>query len=130
MTRRFVCALCCGLLVILASCKLRTFTTHFATMNPTIRPGDKIVANMLAYSFHGPRRWDIVLFHPKESQNKDDLLTMRVVGLAGEKISFSDEGRIVINDQRVRVPSAITSVQFKAIDSSRVRIIDGPIPVF
>src|SRR5437868_15479712 len=127
MTRRFLPVLACGVLLTLPGCKLRAFTTHFGTMSPTIQPGDKVIANMWAYSLRGPRRWDIVVFHPKDTQNKDELWVMRAVGLPGEKISFSEEGHILIDDQPVRAPSAISSVQFKPINS-RIRIINGPIP--
>jgi Signal peptidase, peptidase S26 len=41
------------------------------------------------------RRWDVVVFHPVSEQYRDALWAMRVVGLPGERVSFTD-GHVVI----------------------------------
>jgi signal peptidase I len=112
-----------------AGCDRKVVTIHYETMKPTIRSGDKITVDFSAYRFGSPRRWDIVAFHPIDEHHKDDVWFMRIVGLPGEKISFSDGGQITINNMPARAPSAISSVQFHAIDS-RLKVINGPVPLF
>jgi signal peptidase I len=98
--------------LLLVGCYPRAFTVPFEAMKPTIQPGDKIISNMWAYSLHPPRRWDVVVFHPPIEQDKDDLWVMRVVGLPGERVTFSSDGGILINDAAPKQPAQIATIEF------------------
>lgn len=75
------------------------------SMLPTIRIGDRIFANKLAYglwlpfadkqlvTWQTPVRGDVVLF---QSRTDSNTLIKRVVGVGGDEIRFQD-GRMVIN---------------------------------
>jgi signal peptidase I len=77
------------------------------SMLPTIKLGDRVFANLLAYglmlpltesqivSWSAPVRGDIVMF---KSPNDNVTLVKRVVGIAGDRVSFTN-GKITINGE-------------------------------
>ncbi len=76
------------------------YTVPTASMQPTIKEGDRIVVNKMAYDLRvpftqtslinldDPKRGEIVVFESAEAQNR---LIKRVIGLPGDKISMKDE---------------------------------------
>ena len=64
------------------------------SMNPTLKTGDWGFANGLAYIIHEPERGDIIVF---ESDELNEILIKRVIGLPGDTVSFYD-GYVYIND--------------------------------
>ena len=73
-------------------------TVMSGSMEPTLRTGDTVIDNRLAYI--GDRevlRGDIITFYSAEF---DEVLGKRVIGLPGDEISFRD-GYVVINGQYV-----------------------------
>ena len=72
------------------------------------------MADMWAYALHAPRRWDVVVVHPKGDELKDAVWVMRVIALPGETISFSD-GRIVIDGAPLTQPSQVAALRFKEL---------------
>jgi len=71
------------------------------SMEPTLKPGDRVLVNKLSYDLHHIHRGDIVVFKrpPAEAGNpaiKD--LIKRVIGLPGETIEQRG-GRVYINGQ-------------------------------
>lgn len=86
-----------------------------ASMEPTLhcaRPAegcqaatsDRVIADRLAYRFHGPRRGDIVVFTaPSEAARRcqsGGTFVKRVVGLPGERLS-AHGGRVFVNGRRI-----------------------------
>ena len=74
------------------------------SMEPTLKPGDRVLVNKLSYDLHSIHRGDIVVFKrpPAEAGNpaiKD--LIKRVVGLPGETIEAID-GKVYINGQPLK----------------------------
>jgi signal peptidase I len=74
------------------------------SMEPTLKPGDRVLVNKLSYDLHSIRRGDIVVFKrpPAEAGNpaiKD--LIKRVVGLPGETIEERG-GKVYINGQPLK----------------------------
>jgi len=70
-------------------------TVPTGSMESTIRPNDRIIANRLSYTFSPPDRYDIIVF-----PSPDDPTTLnvkRVIGLPGETVNIVD-GRVFIND--------------------------------
>jgi signal peptidase I len=112
---------------IVIAVALALFIRHFffepfripsGSMEPTLRIGDKILVNKFIFGvrvpftfkkfwiFRRPARGDIVVFRfPKDSKN----LVKRVVGLPGERIKITDDGRIMVNGAPVTSPPAIAN---------------------
>ena len=67
-----------------------------ASMEPTLMTGDFVVYNCLAYEVSDVERGDIVAFH---SQEFNEVFSKRVVGVAGDEISFHD-GYLFINGMK------------------------------
>lgn len=70
------------------------------SMEPTLRVGNKILINGLAYTLSEPKRGDIILFDFAIGE-EDYKLTKRVIGLPGEKVSFKS-GDVYIDDELLR----------------------------
>ena len=91
--------------VLLRLFVVQTFYIPSASMTPTLKVGDRIVVDKLAYHFHGVGRGHIIVFNaPAAVANQcattDKVLVKRVVGLAVE--SISDRAGKVYLDGRVR----------------------------
>lgn len=107
-----ICAVALGLI----GCNRRDFTVPGTSMQPTFQKDDKVTADMWAYALRSPKRWDVVVVRPKTDELKDVVWLIRIVGLPGEKISFSD-GHILIDGAPVTPPPQIASVRFKDLGS-------------
>lgn len=70
-------------------------TVSSGSMEPTLKVGNKVLVNGLAYTMEEPKRGDIILF---EFESLQAVFTKRVIGLPGEKISFQ-KGEVYINDE-------------------------------
>jgi len=76
------------------------YTVPTGSMQPTIKEGDRIVVNKMAYDLRipfsqtsliktgEPERGEIVVFESDAAQNR---LIKRVIGLPGDKVSLKDE---------------------------------------
>jgi signal peptidase I len=78
---------------------------HFPTgsMEPTIKIGDRFIANMKAYNKTSPARGDLAVF--KYPENNSVLYVKRVIGLPGEKIEMVKQ-TVFVNDQPLKEPYA------------------------
>jgi len=109
-----------GLLVLLVvcGCRPKTFRQSSGSMEPTIKKGEVIVADMAAYSGATPARWDVIVFtEPKSGQP----WCSRVVGLPGESIDIRRQG-IFINGTNAPLPAHLTNLTHLAA------IPNGPPP--
>ncbi|MGH9043383.1 MAG: signal peptidase I [Acidimicrobiales bacterium] len=85
---------------------VQTFFIPSASMSPTLKVGDRILVNKLAYKLHGVGRGDIVVFkHPPAEHcgTEVDDLVKRVIGLPGETISDTN-GTIFIDAKPLAQP--------------------------
>jgi signal peptidase I len=87
------------------------------SMTPTLRPGDHVIVNKLAYRFGDPRRGDLVVFHARAS---GDLMLKRVVAVGGDRVGLED-GVLHVNGHAVREPF----VDHRLVDS----VYFGPVRV-
>ena len=71
------------------------------SMEPNLHTDQRLVVEKLSYSFHEPRRGDIVIL--QVPQAGPGLLIKRVVGLPGEKIEIKS-GKVYINEQPLAEP--------------------------
>jgi signal peptidase I len=85
------------------------------SMDPTIHPHDRIIANRLIYHFRDISRGDIIVFHPTAEARADcpsgappsTPYVKRVIGLPGDTVSIIWGTRDVeINGKRFTVPAA------------------------
>jgi signal peptidase I len=100
-----VCAL------IICGCRQQSFVSR--SMQPTIKPGEKVIVDYTAYAVATPKRWDVVAFEPPTFTNQ--IWLMRVVALPGESVSFATGG-ITINGQPLALPPHVTNVVYVSLD--------------
>jgi len=91
LTCVFLILVILGFLILVISFKM--FTVSGGSMEPTLKDGEKILTNKLAYLFSKPQRGDLVLVNAEEKT-----WVKRIVGLPGEQIEIKD-GSIKINDK-------------------------------
>jgi signal peptidase I len=77
----------------------RTFTIPASSMEPTLRIGDYVFADLAAYAGKEPERGDVVAFRPTGQPDVD--YVKRIVGLPGETIQLI-AGVLHINGTPVR----------------------------
>jgi signal peptidase I len=98
-----------GALVVALVVKTFLFQAFYipsASMEPTLRKGDRVLVNKLSYDLHDLHRGDIVVFElPPEKVGADGIkdLIKRVIGLPGETIE-TREGIVYINDKKIDEP--------------------------
>lgn len=86
------------IVIIILTKVLLMGTVSSGSMEPTLKVGNKIFVNALAYTFKEPKRGDIILF---EFESLQVIFTKRIIGLPGEKVSFQ-KGEVYINDELLR----------------------------
>lgn len=79
------------------------YRTPSASMAPTLRPGESLLADVLYFRRHAPRRGDVVVFHRPEQTGAPSI--MRVVALAGDRVSVL-RGHAVVNGTTLNEPYA------------------------
>ncbi len=84
---------------------LQAFYIPSASMEPTLKVGDRVLVNKLSYDFHDPRRGDIVVFGSPPGEDNPDIkdLIKRVIGLPNETVEGRD-GRVYINGDPLKEP--------------------------
>ena len=84
------------------------------SMDPTIAPGDRVIANRLIYKFRDPKRGDIIVFQPTDSaRQKCDApdpevpFVKRVIGLPGDHVEvIAGKPDVLINGKPYVAPRA------------------------
>ena len=93
------------------------FRIPSGSMEPTLRPGDQVLVDKLAYRSDLPARGDLAAFHRPGS---GDVFLKRVVGLPGDTVEMRD-GYLYVDHERLREPF---------VDHSRVdSVFFGPVRV-
>ncbi len=85
--------------IIVKTFAFQAFYIPSGSMEPTLKPGDRVLVNKLSYQLHSIHRGDIVVFKRPPSEAGDPTikdLIKRVVGLPGETIEARD-GLVYIN---------------------------------
>jgi signal peptidase I len=97
---------------------LQAFYIPSGSMEPTLKPGDRVLVNKLSYDLHSVHRGDIVVFKRPPSEAGDPTikdLIKRVIGLPGDRIEGRD-GVVYINGTQIKEPylpagTVTTSIQ-------------------
>lgn len=72
-----------------------------SSMMPTLKNGEFVLVNRVAYRFEPPQRGDIVVFHYPPDPQQD--LIKRVIGLPGDEIEIQG-GVVLVNGQPLIEP--------------------------
>ena len=74
------------------------FVVPTPSMVPTLKVGDKVIINKMAYKFSSIERGDIVAFRtPLEKRD----LVKRAVAVEGDEITLTSEGEVYINGEKI-----------------------------
>lgn len=71
------------------------------SMQPTLKPGEFLLVNRVAYRFGEPSIGDIIVFHAPGTNDMDYI--KRVIGLPGDQVQISD-GLVYVNNQPLYEP--------------------------
>ncbi|MBX3009797.1 MAG: signal peptidase I [Melioribacteraceae bacterium] len=111
------------IIVIVSSCRNNSFTMSSGAMEPTIKNGEIIYADLNIFKEQLPNRWDIVIFHSPTMPNTDWL--MRIVGLPGETVSYDSLG-LLINGERMSNDKNRIHYKLYCLNVDSSRIIQHP----
>jgi signal peptidase I len=105
-------ALLVGALVVVRLAVAEPFRIPSDSMKPTLRSGDHVLVDKLAYDDASPARGDLAVF---EAPGTGEIMLKRVVAVPGDTVGIED-GILVVDGRRPREPytdpSAIDSVYF------------------
>ena len=91
---------CATYLIMMAFFTNTTITGH--SMNNTLYNNDKVLINKIAYTFHSPERYDLIMFE-NETVGITGTYVKRIIGLPGETVQIIDgavyiDGKILEDD--------------------------------
>ena len=86
---------CMTYLIVVSFFNRTTVSGH--SMNNTLNNNDTVLINSLAYTFHEPERFDLIVFESK-SEDNSALYVKRVIGLPGETVQIKN-GMVYIDDK-------------------------------
>ena len=86
------------LLILIGLLNLLTISAELngSSMEPTLNPGDRVVASRITYALLSPQRGDVVVL--RDPLNASGLLVRRVVGLPGELVELRGR-QVLVNGQ-------------------------------
>ena len=87
--------ICVTYLIVVSFFNHTTVSGH--SMNNTLQNNDTVLINSLSYTFHGPERYDLIVFESKIKDNST-LYVKRIIGLPGETIQIKN-GKVYIDDK-------------------------------
>jgi signal peptidase I len=92
---------CCAALLLVSHFVVEPFEVPSSSMENTLRVGDRVLVDKLAYRFGGsPQRGDVIVFDGKDSfsTTSGTDYVKRVVGVGGDRVTCCDtQGRISVN---------------------------------
>jgi len=85
------------------------------SMEPTLKSGQFVLVNKLAYKIGSPQYGDIIVFH--YPRNPDQEYIKRVIGLPGDLVEIK-AGQVFVNDQLIEEPYILNEPTYQ----DRVRV--------
>ena len=79
------------------------------SMQPTLKPGEFLLINRVAYKFGEPSIGDIIVFHAPGVNDMDYI--KRVIGLPGDQVQIAD-GLVYVNNQPLYEPYIAESPRY------------------
>lgn len=71
------------------------------SMQPGLHTNERVLVNSLAYTFSGPQRGDVIVFHPPTAPN--ERFIKRVIGLPGDTITLTPT-QVIVNGTQLNEP--------------------------
>ena len=106
-----------GLAVVLAlviqATVARPYVIPTESMNPTIKPSERVLANRFVYHLRDVHRGDIVVFTPPASLDSPVPFVKRVIGLPGDRVEIVD-GRVLINGKPLDEPYPLNPATYSS----------------
>lgn len=99
---------------------LEAFRVPVASNYPTILPGDRFIANKIAYKSIDPKRGDLIVFANPEDRRQNYI--KRVVAVAGETVEIRN-GELYVNGQKLpreKLPQS-------TLDDIRIQVGEKPL---
>ncbi|SEF41956.1 signal peptidase I [Eubacterium ruminantium] len=90
------------------------------SMLPNLHNNDSLWIDKISYRFSDPKRFDIVVFPPRN--NTEKLFIKRVIGLPGETVQIDEKGNILINGEILQ-----ENYGLEVIDSSNRGVASSPV---
>lgn len=90
--------------IVVKTFLIQAFYIPSGSMEPTLKPHDRVLVNKLSYHLHSIHRGDIVVFKAPPSEANDPTikdLIKRVIGLPGDRIEGID-GKVYINGKLLK----------------------------
>jgi signal peptidase I len=112
--------------IVVKTFLFQAFYIPSGSMEPTLKPGDRVLVNKLSYQLHGIHRGDIVVFKRPPSEAEDPAikdLIKRVIGLPGDTIE-AREGLVYLNGKLLSEPylphgTLTTSLPMRVVPSGQ-----------
>jgi signal peptidase I len=82
---------------------VRAFKIPADSMSPTLRIGDRVLADLITYKKSAPQRGDVIVFRYPLDLRRD--FAKRLIAVGGETVEIRD-GKIYINGQLSDIPGA------------------------
>ncbi|MBW8038435.1 MAG: signal peptidase I [Planctomycetes bacterium] len=99
---------------------LEAFRVPTASNYPTILPGDRFIANKIAYKSTDPKRGDLIVFVNPEDRRINYI--NRVIAVAGETVEIKNS-ELYVNDQKLQRQKLPQST----LDDIRIQVRDKPL---
>ena len=101
-----VVAVCVTAVVLVKIHVAEPFSIHSPSMEPALRPGDRVIVDKLRYRLADPRRGDVVVFDkPAQTGGSAEVkdLVKRIIALPGDEIEVRD-GIVYLNGKVLKEP--------------------------
>ncbi len=113
-----VMIICAAYLLVLAYLDSIRITGY--SMNDTLKDGDTVLIDKVAFNLRKPSRYDLVIFEPKVA-NVSQYYIKRVVGLPGETVQIKD-GAVYINGNKLEDDVIDTPIYNAGIAAEPVKL--------
>lgn len=110
--------ICFTYLFVIAFFEKVTIVGH--SMNATLANSDTVLVNTIAYHFHSPERYDLIVFKPKIG-NVSEFYVKRVIGLPGETIQIKD-GHVYIDGEILSDDVISTEIYNAGIAQDQIKL--------
>ncbi len=101
------------------------FKIPSTSMMPTLKIGDRLLANKIVYRLRPPAQGEVIIFKYPEDPKRD--FVKRLIGLPGERILIR-EGKIYINGSLVTNPAVADRYYYSEVDGSYGVVAETEIP--
>ncbi|MBQ5484680.1 MAG: signal peptidase I [Lachnospiraceae bacterium] len=88
------------------------------SMEKTLSDGDNLVVDKITYRFSDPSRYDVVIF--PYLYKKNTYYIKRIIGLPGETVQITEEGKIMINGKQLKEDFGLAPIRDPGVAETEV----------